>query len=60
MILRASVRSTESTSVPSESSTFGLSTKLGLQENGRPPPKGEALWQSEASMLVEPSVQGGK
>jgi len=29
---------------------FGLSTKLGLQENGRPSPKGTALWPGLCSM----------
>ena len=29
---------------------FGLSTKLGLQENGRPSPKGTALWPGPYSM----------
>ena len=29
---------------------FGLSTKLGLQENGRPSPKGTALWPGPCSM----------
>ena len=29
---------------------FGLSTKLGLQENGRPSPKGTTLWPGPYSM----------
>ena len=29
---------------------FGLSTKLGLQESGRPSPKGTALWPEPCSM----------
>ena len=29
---------------------FGLSTKLGLQENGRPSPKGTTLWPEPYSM----------
>ena len=29
---------------------FGLSTKLGLQENGRPSPKGTAMWPGPYSM----------
>ena len=29
---------------------FGLSTKLGLQENGRPSPKGTARWPGPCSM----------
>src|SRR5208283_2904460 len=33
---------------------FGLSTKLGLQENGRPSPKGTALWPGLVRWTEEP------